>query len=81
MRNRWLTRSKTDGSSRDRLIAYAMRDAPKTPEFDEISSRIAPSTGTYSAASVPKYGTFAASTATAEPAFSGLPRNWKNVCA
>ena len=55
------TRSNTDGKMRDLLIAYAMRDAPKTPELLEMSSKIAPKIGTYNPAIRPKYGTFAAS--------------------
>ena len=40
------TRSKMLGNRCARLIAYAMREAPKTPELLEIKSRMAPKIGT-----------------------------------
>ena len=44
-KRRW-TFSKKPGSRWLRLIAYAMREAPNTPELLEISNRIAPRMGT-----------------------------------
>src|SRR5579872_6095651 len=53
-----------------------MREAPYTPELDEIITSSAPMTGTYHWRMLPMNGSCAASRATALSLFCELPKYW-----
>src|SRR2546421_2848712 len=67
VRNLGCTFENQRGSRSKRAIEYVMREAPKTPELDDMSRSVAPSIATYGPANKPRMGIWLASQAIGSP--------------